>query len=67
MATISMLVAAVVMARDATGLDNAAVWTVLERKGMVADNRTPWSITLTSAGLDYDTGDAKAILHKSNH
>ena len=45
----------VVMAKDATGLTNEAVWRALERKGLgVAE--FPYSITLTPAGLAYDSG-----------
>jgi hypothetical protein len=58
---------AVVATRDASGLGNPAVWVVLERKGLVRENRTPWSVTLTAAGLAYDTGPAQMILHHSDH
>jgi len=57
---------AVVMGRDATGLFNQAVWHALERKGLA---RADWpeTITLTAAGLAYDTGEARSILHRSGH
>jgi len=57
---------AVVMGRDATGLFNQAVWHALDRKGLA---RADWpnAVTLTAAGLAYDTGDARGILHRSEH
>src|ERR1700731_3666616 len=57
---------AVVAARDATGLRNPAVWTVLERKGLVRPN-PPEAIILTPAGQQYDTGMREAILHRAGH
>jgi len=57
---------AVVAARDATGLRNQAVWTALERKGLVK-TQFPQSATLLAAGRDYDTGLADAILHRATH
>src|SRR5690606_8260665 len=57
---------AVVSAQDATGLNNQAVWAVLERKGLVKTN-FPEYATLTEAGVSYDTGLADQILHKSGH
>ena len=56
----------VVMASDATGLGNQAVWVVLERKGL-AKATFPFAITLTPSGLEYDTGLADVILHGSDH
>jgi len=58
--------AAVVAAKDATGLRNPAVWTALERKGLVK-TEFPRSATLLAAGRDYDTGLGEAILHRSGH
>ena len=55
-----------VMARDATGLNNQAVWTALERKGLVATD-FPNSVTLSAAGVKYDTGLRDAILHSGGH
>ena len=55
----------VVAAKDATGLQNDAVWTILERKGIV--KRTPGAAILTVAGVEYDTGLRDQILHQSNH
>jgi hypothetical protein len=57
---------AVVAARDATGLRNPAVWSALERKGLVR-TQFPDSAILTAAGRDYDTGMSDAILHRSEH
>jgi hypothetical protein len=55
-----------VMARDATGLNNQAVWTALERKGLVRTN-FPKSATMTVEGMTYDTGMAGEILHSGGH
>lgn len=57
---------AVVRGSDATGLYNENVWNALTRKG-VARADWPHRITLTQAGLTYDTGLAHEILHRSNH
>jgi hypothetical protein len=57
---------AVVMAKDATGLRNEKVWNALARKGLAVSDH-PHSITLTRAGLDYPTGIAQDILHRSDH
>lgn len=57
---------AVVMGKDATGLFNESVWNALTRKG-VARADWPNTITLTPAGLAYDTGMADEILHRSGH
>lgn len=45
----------VVSAQDASGFANEAVWKILERKGLARSNY-PVHITLTPAGLSYDTG-----------
>jgi hypothetical protein len=58
--------AALVLAKDASGLGNPAVFGALERKGLVArgaDGR----LILTAAALGYQTGVAEAILHRSDH
>ena len=57
---------ATVASRDATGLENQAVWNALTRKGMI---RAEWphQIALTPEGLNYDTGLADEILHQSSH
>lgn len=54
-----------VAAKDATGLQNDAVWTILERKGIV--KRTPGAAILTATGVEYDTGLRDQILHHSDH
>jgi hypothetical protein len=41
--------------KDASGLFNAAVWKVLERKGL-ARTDGPGPVTLTAAGMAYVTG-----------
>ncbi|WP_138381064.1 hypothetical protein [Luteithermobacter gelatinilyticus] len=45
----------VISSRDASGFSNENVWRALERKGL-ARSAYPLQITLTRAGLDYDTG-----------
>ncbi len=57
---------AVVSGSDATGLFNEAVWNALARKGL-ARSAWPNAITLTAAGLGYDTGLAETIFHSSGH
>jgi len=57
---------AVVMGKDATGLFNQAVWNALTRKGL-AKADWPSAITLTPAGLAYETDLASEILHRSGH
>jgi len=57
---------AVVASKDATGLSNPAVWTALERKGLIQREAAGGCI-VTPAGLDYDTGLRDTILHRSNH
>jgi len=57
---------ALVLARDATGLNNGAVWKALERKGLVRTD-FPQSATLTAEGLAYETGLAEQILHRADH
>jgi hypothetical protein len=57
---------AVVMSRDASGLANPAAWSALERKGLIKA-QFPFSVVVTRAGLDYDTGLAGTILHRPEH
>ena len=54
---------AVVASRDATGLDNPAVWAALERKGLVR-SLAKGGAALTPLGRDQPTGLRAAILHK---
>lgn len=56
----------VVLSKDASGLSNGAVWVALERKGLIKGSY-PMGVTLTPAGIDYDTGIADQILHGSDH
>lgn len=58
--------ARVVMTRDASGFGNPSVWAALERKGLIRGS-FPAALTLTPAGLGYDTGLRDAILHGSDH
>ncbi len=51
----------VVLARDATGLRNHAVWIALERKSL-ARSSFPFAVTLTAEGIEYDTGLRETIL-----
>jgi ribosomal protein S19E (S16A) len=57
---------AAVSARDANGLYNDKVWHALERKGLARAD-WPHNITLTAAGLTYDTGLAQEIFGPSPH
>jgi hypothetical protein len=57
---------AVVRGSDATGLFNEKVWNALTRKG-VARGNWPHAITLTMDGMNYETGIAGEILHRSGH
>ncbi|HEY3910142.1 MAG TPA: hypothetical protein VGM07_09640 [Stellaceae bacterium] len=56
---------AIVASRDATGLRNPAVWTALERKGLIRSS--PPYATMTPDGLGYDTGLRQTILHREAH
>jgi hypothetical protein len=56
----------VVAAKDMTGLYNENVWNALERKGLARAD-WPHRITLTAAGLEYETGVANEVLHRSPH
>jgi len=56
----------VVMTKDATGLQNQAVWVALERKGLIKSN-FPVAVTLTAAGRAYETNLRDEILHGSDH
>ena len=57
---------ALVMAKDATGLANPAVFSALQRKGLLV--RAPdGKPALTAAALAYETGIADQILHRSDH
>ncbi len=46
--------------KAASGLFNAAVWTALERKGLVRPSATG-AVILTAEGLAYETGHEKAF------
>ncbi len=56
----------VVLAKDATGLRNQAVWLALERKGL-ARSSFPFAVTLTPEGIEYDTGLSQTILIGADH
>ena len=57
---------AMVSGRDATGLENQAVWNALTRKGMVK-SEWPHQIALTPDGLGYETGLADEMFNRSGH
>ncbi|HEY1961917.1 MAG TPA: hypothetical protein VGG69_05835 [Rhizomicrobium sp.] len=57
---------AVVSGKDITGLYNENVWHALERKG-VARADWPHRITLTAAGMAYDTGPSDEVFRRSPH
>lgn len=55
-----------VSARDASGLSNPSVWAALTRKGLARiepDRR----VTVTAAGLAYDTGLLDRVREQSDH
>ncbi len=56
----------VVSSTDASGFSNQAVWRALERKGL-ARSDFPSAITLTKAGVDYDTGLTDKLAQPSDH
>ncbi len=56
----------VVLAKNATGLRNRAVWLALERKAL-ARSSFPLAVTLTAEGLAYDTGLRDSILIGGDH
>ena len=56
----------VVAGKDATGLHNPAVWTALERKGLVRQQPSG-GVLVTEAGMAYETGLRDQILHGSDH
>ena len=56
----------VVLARDATGLQNPSAWVALERKGLIR-SMFPMACVLTANGMGYATGIADQILHGSDH
>lgn len=56
----------VALTKDASGLQNQAVWVALERKGLIR-GAFPMAVTLTKDGLAYDTGMRDEILHGSDH
>ncbi len=55
-----------VSVRDISGFSNPAVWAALERKGL-ARNANGMTVTLTSEGLDYDTGLGHHFRNPSDH
>ena len=57
---------AVVLARDASGLGNANVFAILERKGLLR-SMFPLGAMLNAEALTYDTGLADKILHRADH
>lgn len=57
---------AVVLARDASGLANANVFAILERKGLLR-SMYPMGAMLSADALNYDTGLADKVLHRSDH
>lgn len=57
---------ATVATKDASGLTNEKVWHALERKGL-ARSDWPHRITLTPAGIAYDTGISREFLRASPH
>ncbi|MBT5414452.1 MAG: hypothetical protein HOH66_11635 [Rhodospirillaceae bacterium] len=56
----------VILTSDTTGLSNPAVFRVLQRKGLVQPG-FPMGLTVTAAGMAYDTGMRDKILHGTDH
>lgn len=59
-----------VSSRFASGLNNVNVRTALERRGLAVQAKGtdyPSSITITAAGLAYDTGIRRDMLEESDH
>ncbi len=55
-----------VSAKDASGLNNPAVWTALTRKGL-AKIGLGSAVTLTVQGLSYETGLSEQFVEPSDH
>ena len=56
----------VVSAKDASGLENPAVWIALARKGFVREG-WPSEIIVTTAGLAFSTGLENKFVSMSDH
>ena len=56
----------VVSSRDASGFANPAVWSALDRKGLIRGD-FPVRLALTTLGLEYDTGLGDQFMHASDH
>jgi hypothetical protein len=56
----------VVATKDASGLYNEKVWHALQRKGLARAD-WPHRLTLTAAGVSYDTGLLGEMLRRSPH
>jgi hypothetical protein len=57
---------AMVDGKNATGLENKAVWNALNRKGLTR-SEFPHRMVLTTQGLGYETGLADEILRRGSH
>lgn len=55
-----------VSSRDASGFANPAVWVALERKGL-AQRHDRGDLSITAAGMDYDTGLGERFAEPSDH
>jgi len=55
-----------VSARDASGFSNPAVWVALKRKDLIKDDSLG-GVTLSAAGVAYDTGLNERFIEDSNH
>ncbi len=56
---------AVVSGRDATGLNNPAVFVALERRGLA--RLVEGAALVTAAGMAYDTGLEASLFHAASH
>ena len=57
---------AVVMTADATGMGNPAVFTALDRKGLIRPSQQAGAVELTAEGIAYENGLSDKILHRSH-
>jgi hypothetical protein len=55
-----------ISSKEANGFSNAAVWAILERKGL-AKAAGPMGISLTADALEYNTGIDEKFMIPSDH
>ncbi len=57
----------VVSARSVSGFSNPSVWAALERKGLVRGSFPQAAVTITAAGIAYETGLGEIPMAHSDH